>query len=134
MILLCLSICYFGMSFISSQWPLVLALLLTVCCSVFVQAGAGSVFSFVPLIKKRITGQVSGMVGAFGNIGGVAFLTVLSFVSPSLFFQVIGIVALVCFVTAFFLKEPVLSEQREVNTSITRNMKVKSAARELDQV
>lgn len=134
MILLCLSICYFGMSFISSQWPLAFALLLTVCCSVFVQAGAGSVFSFVPLIKKRITGQVSGMVGAFGNIGGVAFLTVLSFVSPSLFFQVIGIVALACFVTAFFLKEPVLSEQREVNTSITRNMKVKSAARELDQV
>jgi NNP family nitrate/nitrite transporter-like MFS transporter len=131
-VLLCLSICYFGMSMISSKWPLILALVLTVGCSIFVQAGAGSVFSFVPLIKKQITGQVSGMVGAFGNIGGVAFLTVLSFVSPSIFFRVIGIVAIACFTAAIFLKEPVLQETRPILEE--REIKVGSAARGMNRL
>jgi NNP family nitrate/nitrite transporter-like MFS transporter len=131
-VLLCLSICYFGMSMISSKWPLMLALVLTVGCSIFVQAGAGSVFSIVPLIKKRITGQVSGMVGAFGNIGGVAFLTVLSFVSPSIFFRVIGIVAIACFAAAIFLKEPVLQESRPIAGQ--KEIKVGSAARGMNRV
>jgi NNP family nitrate/nitrite transporter-like MFS transporter len=119
-VLLCLSVCYFGMSMITSDWPLLLALVLTVGCSIFVQAGAGAVFSFVPLIKKRITGQVSGMVGAFGNIGGTAFLTVLSFVSPSLFFRVIGIVAIACFAAAIFLKEPVLQTTEEARPALNK--------------
>jgi NNP family nitrate/nitrite transporter-like MFS transporter len=109
--LICICISFLGMSMITSKWPLIFALLLTIVCSVFVQAGSGAVFSFVPLIKKQITGQVSGMVGAFGNIGGVAFLTILSFVSFSIFFLVIGIVALACFTAALFLKEPSYSEQ-----------------------
>jgi NNP family nitrate/nitrite transporter-like MFS transporter len=134
-VLLGLSICYLGMSLISSKWPLIFALLLTLGCSIFVQAGAGSVFSIVPLVRKRITGQVSGMVGAYGNIGGVTFLTILSFVSPSLFFRIIGIVALACFVGAFFLKEPALSEQKEANpVQNTGDMKIGSAARGLDQI
>jgi MFS transporter, NNP family, nitrate/nitrite transporter len=132
-VLLCLSICYFGMSLITSNWPLLLALAITVGCSIFVQAGAGAVFSFVPLIKKPITGQISGMVGAFGNIGGVAFLTVLSFVSPSLFFRVIGIVAIACFAAAMFLKEPVLQEYERPITE-KREMQVGSVTRGLDQV
>jgi NNP family nitrate/nitrite transporter-like MFS transporter len=134
-VILCLSISYLGMSMITSKWPILFALLLTVCCSVFVQAGAGAVFSFVPLIKKEITGQVSGMVGAFGNIGGVAFLTILSFVSPSLFFRVIGITALACFAAAFFLHEPVLREQGAANSvRNARELKVRSAARGFDQL
>ena len=34
----------------------------------------------------HLTGQVAGMAGAYGNIGAVTFLTVLSFVSPQIFF------------------------------------------------
>lgn len=134
-VILCLSISYIGMSMITSKWPLLLALLLTICCSIFVQAGAGAVFSFVPLIKKEITGQVSGMVGAFGNIGGVAFLTILSFVSPSLFFRIIGIVAIACFAAAFFLKEPEYRTPKEARPSLdTKEMKIGTAARGLDRV
>jgi NNP family nitrate/nitrite transporter-like MFS transporter len=75
------------------------------------------------LIKRRITGQIAGNVGAYGNVGAVAYLTILllltersevanggeavmSAVNGS-FFQVLGIAALiVAFLCAFFLKEP----------------------------
>lgn len=40
---------------------------------VFVQAGCGAVYAMVPLIKRRMTGQIAGMVGAYGNVGGVTF-------------------------------------------------------------
>ena len=50
-------------------------------CSCFVQAGAGAVFAMVPLVKKRMRGQIAGMAGAYGNIGGVVFLTIGLFVS-----------------------------------------------------
>lgn len=54
-------------------------------CSFFVQAGEGAVFAIVPLVKRRMTGQVAGMAGAYGNVGAVTFLTVFSFVSPQVF-------------------------------------------------
>ncbi|MDX8364373.1 NarK family nitrate/nitrite MFS transporter [Cytobacillus sp. IB215665] len=110
-LLLCLGAAYIAMSQISSSWSLVAAVLLTMVCSFFVQAGEGSVFSMVPLVKKRITGQVAGMVGAYGNVGSVIFLTVLSFLNPSLFFMIIGIGAFACFIAAFFLVEPKLENE-----------------------
>ncbi|WP_042460171.1 NarK family nitrate/nitrite MFS transporter [Neobacillus dielmonensis] len=136
--LLGLSLSYIGMSFITSGWSLPAAIALTMLCSFFVQAGAGAVFSIVPLIKKRITGQVSGMVGAYGNIGGVAFLTVLGFVSSSIFFKVIGITAFLCFAAAFFLKEPKQEETEEAETfpqskGMEKKIIVKPAAGGLDQ-
>ena len=97
---------YFIMSQINASWPVWLAVSATMFCALFVNAGCGAVYAMVPLVKKRITGQVSGMVGAYGNVGGTAFLTVLSFVSPSIFFSTIGVVSVCCFFSAFFLKEP----------------------------
>jgi len=70
-------------------------------------AGEGAVFAMVPLIKRRMTGQIAGMTGAYGNVGAVIFLTVLSFVEPNIFFLVIGGSALIVMVlVAFFLDEP----------------------------
>ncbi|WP_202560333.1 MULTISPECIES: NarK family nitrate/nitrite MFS transporter [unclassified Alcanivorax] len=94
------------MSQISSTWPLALAVIATMCCSFFVQAGEGAVFATVPLIKRRLTGQIAGMVGAYGNTGAVIFLTVLTFVEPSTFFLVIAASAAVAFVAVQFLDEP----------------------------
>lgn len=95
------------MSGIDSSWPIALAAIVTVFCSCFVQAGAGSVFAVVPLIKRRLTGQIAGMTGAYGNVGGVTYLTVLSFVEPSVFFAFIGLSAVAAIVTvALFLHEP----------------------------
>jgi NNP family nitrate/nitrite transporter-like MFS transporter len=66
----------------------------------------------VPLIKRRVTGQIGGNVGAYGNVGSIVFLTVYSLlpegdVGDRLFFQMQGIAALiVTFLCAFLLKEP----------------------------
>jgi NNP family nitrate/nitrite transporter-like MFS transporter len=98
---------YVLMSFIDSSWPVALAVLATVVCALFVHFGTGAVFAVVPLVKRRLTGQIAGMTGAYGNVGGVIFLTVLSFVSPMTFFLVIAGASLVTLVVvALFLDEP----------------------------
>jgi len=97
---------YYIMSNIDSSWSLVLAVAVTMLCSFFVQAGEGAVFAMVPLIKRRMTGQIAGMVGAYGNVGAVLFLTVLSFVSPQIFFLTIAGSALFVLVAVQFIEEP----------------------------
>lgn len=94
------------MSQINSHWPIALAVLVSMACSFFVGSGAGSVFAVVPLIKRRLTGQIAGIAGAYGNIGAVLFLTVLSFVPPQLFFIVIAGAVAVAVAVAMFLDEP----------------------------
>ena len=95
------------MSLMDASWPLLLAVAVTVGCALFVHAGNGAVFAMVPLIKRRMTGQIAGMTGAYGNVGGVSFLTVLSFVSPQIFFIVIAASALlVLLAVQLFMDEP----------------------------
>ncbi len=97
---------YWSIAQISSEWPVLLGVAVTMLCSFFVQGGAGAVFAMVPLIKRRMTGQIAGMVGAYGNVGGVLFLTVLSFVSSQTFFMAIAGSALVVLVAVQFIDEP----------------------------
>lgn len=92
---------------ISSSWPLVLAIAVTMLSAYFAQAGCGSTYGIVPLIKKEITGQISGNVGAYGNFGGVIFLTIFSLTDAPTLFITMGISALICSsLCGFFLKEP----------------------------
>ena len=140
----CMGIGYLLLSQVGSGWFLPAAVVLTMCCSFFVQAGEGSTFSIVPLVKKRVTGQVAGNVGAYGNVGAVLYLNIFSLLpgwlgggadpSPAIqaaanmrFFQIMGVAALVvsalCFVV---LKEPKGSfaeahhdEEHDVNPSFT---------------
>ncbi|WP_101843627.1 NarK family nitrate/nitrite MFS transporter [Halobacillus sp. Marseille-P3879] len=107
------SAAYLCMSQIGSNWPIAAAVLLTMTCSFFVQAGEGAVFSMVPLVKKRLTGQVAGMVGAYGSVGSVLFLAILGLLNPSLFFLGISIMAFCCFITCFFLNEPGKEHSKE---------------------
>lgn len=101
-----LSLGYAVMATISGEWPLVLAVIAAMSCSFFVQAGEGAVFAAVPLIKRRLTGQIAGMTGAYGNVGAVCYLTVLSFVSYSAFFWVIALSAFVGLMMLFLMQEP----------------------------
>lgn len=101
-----LSLGYAVMASITGDWPLVLAVAAAMSCSFFVQAGEGAVFAAVPLIKRRLTGQIAGMTGAYGNVGAVCYLTILSFVSYSIFFWVIAVSAFVGLMMLFFMKEP----------------------------
>lgn len=101
-----LSLGYFTLGQIGGGWPIALAVVATMACSFFVQAGEGAVFAMVPLVQRRMTGQIAGMAGAYGNVGGVIFLTVLSFVDYSTFFMIIGASALLCLGAVTFLEEP----------------------------
>ncbi|UTW04271.1 NarK family nitrate/nitrite MFS transporter [Amphritea atlantica] len=101
-----LAVGYGLMSMIDSSWPLIVAVITAMACSFFVQAGEGAVFAVVPLIKRRLTGQVAGMTGAYGNVGAVFYLTVLSMVSYQTFFMVIAATAILGFITLLFLEEP----------------------------
>jgi MFS transporter, NNP family, nitrate/nitrite transporter len=85
-----LSVGYVGMSLIGPSWPVPLAMVAAMACSFFVQAGEGATYAIVPLVKKRVSGQISGMVGAYGNVGALVFLTLLLFVGPTAFFVAIG--------------------------------------------
>ncbi|VAW56828.1 Nitrate/nitrite transporter, partial [hydrothermal vent metagenome] len=51
-------------------------------------------------------GQIAGMVGAYGNIGAVLFLTVFSFVTPSVFFITIACGIAIAALASMFLDEP----------------------------
>ncbi|WP_085505993.1 MFS transporter [Thalassobacillus devorans] len=104
-LLFLLGVLYFAMSALKGEWSLFAAVALTMCCSMIGQAASGSVFSLVPSINKSKTGQIAGMVGAYGNIGSVCFLAVLNITYPALFFGVIGTAALLCFALSFFIKE-----------------------------
>lgn len=106
-ILICgLTVGYLILSQIQGTWWIPLAVVATMACSFFVQAGEGAVFAMVPLVKRSMTGQIAGMTGAYGNVGAVIFLTVLSFVSYSTFFIVIAACAACIFVAVQFLEEP----------------------------
>lgn len=97
---------FFVLSTITSEWPIALAVAAMMCCSFFLGSAAGCVFAVVPLIRRSLTGQIAGIVGAYGNIGAVIFLTVFSFVSTPVFFLTIaGGIALAA-MAAMFLDEP----------------------------
>ncbi|MEX2964102.1 NarK family nitrate/nitrite MFS transporter [Microbulbifer sp. TYP-18] len=101
-----LAVGYFVLSQIDGSWWISAAVIATMCCSFFVQAGEGAVFAIVPLVKRRMTGQIAGMAGAYGNVGAVTFLTALSYVSYSQFFLIICGAAAVIFFACLFLEEP----------------------------
>lgn len=111
---LTLSIAFIGMalSFLLLGWidqssPLALVVGLTLLAGIFAKAGSGAVFAVVPLIQRRLTGQIAGMTGAFGNVGAVLFLTANSLVDYNQFFMLIGGVAsVVLFLIVVFLTEP----------------------------
>ncbi len=101
-----LSVGYFLMSQIDASWSIPLAVIVTMGCSFFVQGGEGAVFAVVPLIRRRLTGQIAGMVGAYGNVGAILFLAVLSIATPQIFFTVIAIGSIVTMIAVMFLDEP----------------------------
>lgn len=95
------------MGLMDSKWPLVIAVAITIGCSFFVQGAEGATFGIIPSIKRRLTGQISGMAGAYGNVGAVFYLFVFMFVTPSQFFMIIAAGAFISWIVCFiWLKEP----------------------------
>jgi MFS transporter, NNP family, nitrate/nitrite transporter len=98
---------YAAMSFMGPATGVAFAVAATMVCSLFVNAGNGAVYAMLPMIKRRLTGQIAGMVGAFGNVGGVLFLTLYSVVDVKTFFLIAATSALLGSVlTYLFIEEP----------------------------
>ncbi len=92
---------------VDQSWPVWIVVGLTIIGGIFSKAGSGAVFAMVPLIQRRMTGQIAGMAGAFGNVGAVIFLTVNSLVDYDAFFLFIGMASTVVLaLIVFFLEEP----------------------------
>jgi MFS transporter, NNP family, nitrate/nitrite transporter len=92
---------------IQKSWPIPMAIAATMFAAFFAQAGCGATYGIVPLIKKESTGQIAGNVGAYGNFGGVVYLTIFSLTNAQTLFAVMGISAMICAsLCAFFLQEP----------------------------
>ncbi|RUM80478.1 MAG: MFS transporter [Candidatus Thioglobus sp.] len=88
-------------------WSITWVVGLTILGGIFSKAGSGAIFAMVPLIQRRLTGQIAGMVGAFGNVGAVMFLTVNTLVEYDEFFMIIGIVSVIVLaLIVLFLDEP----------------------------
>lgn len=97
---------YYLMSFIAGDWPILMTISMTVLCSIFLQAAEGAVFAIAPLIKRPMTGQIAGIVGAYGNAGAIFFLALMGHVAPSTFFIILAVCALASAILARYLEEP----------------------------
>ncbi|MBF9049491.1 MFS transporter [Roseobacter sp. HKCCD9010] len=95
------------MGLLDSTWPLIIAIAITIGCSFFVQGAEGATFGIIPSIKRRVTGQIAGMAGAYGNVGAVFYLFIFMYVTPSQFFFIISAGAAISWLACYFLlKEP----------------------------
>ena len=93
-------------SFGGVTW-LVIAVIITMFASIFVQGAEGSTFAVIPMINKRMTGQIAGMAGAYGNVGAVIYLVIYSLVDARTFFFILAGGAAASFViTLVMLEEP----------------------------
>ncbi len=114
----CIGLGYLAAAKIDKGWPLAAAVVVMMITAYFAQAGCGGTYAIVPLIKPEITGQIAGNVGAYGNFGGVVYLTIHSLTNDATLFATMGITALVCAsLCAFFLKEPQNSFGQETATA-----------------
>ena len=105
---------YAAIAAIDATWSLAAVAIVVVGTGLFLMAANGAAFCIAPLIRKPLTGQIAGLVGAYGNVGSVTFLTVLSLAGPTVFFvsmAVTGGVALLC--CLLLLREPEVQPSRQ---------------------
>jgi len=102
-----ITVSFLILGLVEKAWPVWLVVGITIVAGIFAKAGSGAVYAMVPLVQRRMTGQIAGMVGAFGNVGAVIFLTVNSLVDYDQFFLFIGAVSgVVLLLILAFLEEP----------------------------
>ncbi len=84
---------------------LVMAVIITIAASVFVQGAEGSTFAIIPTVNKKMTGQIAGMAGAYGNVGAVIYLVIFSLVDSRTFFFILSAGAFISFAITWALME-----------------------------
>jgi NNP family nitrate/nitrite transporter-like MFS transporter len=104
---------FFAIMQVGPHWPLWAVMTVVFLAGVFLMAANGANFCIAPLIRKPLTGQIAGLIGAYGNVGSVAFLTILSLATPAVFFGSMTVVAASAFGCCFLLREPVRTPAHE---------------------
>ncbi len=80
----------------------------------FTHLACGSLYALVPFIDRKVLGGVCGIIGAGGNIGGVAAGLLLRFTGkPAMCFMVLGIVAIICACGAAAIRFSIKHKQDE---------------------
>jgi NNP family nitrate/nitrite transporter-like MFS transporter len=75
----------------------VMAVSMMITFGLFTHMACGSLYALVPFIDRKVLGGVCGIIGAGGNIGGVAAVLLLRVTGqPQLCFLVLGLAAIVC--------------------------------------
>ena len=91
----------------SGLWWLAVSIIITIVCSIFVQGAEGATFAVIPMVNSRMTGQIAGMAGAYGNVGAVIYLVIFSLVDSKTFFYIVSAGAALSFVFCWLmLQEP----------------------------
>ena len=81
----------------SQATTVVVAVSMMIAFGLFTHMACGSLYALVPFIDRKVLGGVCGVIGAGGNIGGVAAALLLRFTGlPQLCFLVLGIAAILC--------------------------------------
>ncbi len=98
---------YVVMSYMTADMGLWFAIPVMLITSIFVNGANGTVYAVLPIIKRRLTGQIAGIAGAYGNVGSVLFLLVLSFSTPAwLFLSIAAASAVTLLAVLLFFREP----------------------------
>ena len=81
----------------SQATTVVMAVTMMITFGLFTHMACGSLYAIVPFIDRKVLGGICGMIGAGGNLGGVAAGLLLRFTGlPQLCFLILGIFAILC--------------------------------------
>ena len=91
-----------------------LAIVFLLVFGLFTHMACGSLYALVPFIDRKVLGGVAGIIGAGGNIGGVAATFLLRGTGNAQFcFFVLGIAAVVCACGAAVIRFSIVHKQNE---------------------
>jgi NNP family nitrate/nitrite transporter-like MFS transporter len=91
-----------------------LAITLMITFGLFTHMACGSLYALVPFIDRKCLGGVCGIIGAGGNIGGVAAGFLLRGTGNIQFcFEILGIAAVICACGAAIIRFSVKKKQEE---------------------
>ena len=98
----------------SQAGTVVMAVSMMIAFGLFTHMACGSIYALVPFLDRKVLGGVCGIIGAGGNLGGVAAGLLLRFTGlPQLCFLVLGIAAIVCACGAATIRFSVKHKQEE---------------------
>jgi NNP family nitrate/nitrite transporter-like MFS transporter len=97
---------FFAIKQVDANWPLWQAMGLVVTVGLFLMGGNGANFCIAPLIRKPLTGQIAGLIGAYGSVGSVSFMTILLLTNPATFFVSMGVTGVIATACCFLIREP----------------------------